>query len=159
MRTVFAGILALILAAPPALAADLQGPARVIDGDTIEVAGQRVRLHGIDAPEQRQSCVTDGREWPCGEAATDALRALVQAWPVVCEGMDLDRYGRLVARCEAGGTDIGAKMVKLGWALAYRHYSKNYVGQEEAARAAGVGVWGGEFMAPWDWRKRKRDAE
>ena len=61
----------------PASAADLRGPARVIDGDTIEVAGQRVRLHGIDAPEHRQPCIKDGCAWACGEAATDALRAFV----------------------------------------------------------------------------------
>ena len=77
MRSLLAGILALILAAPPAMAADLQGSTRVIDGDTIEVAGQRVRLHGIDAPEWRQPCVKEGWEWPCGEAATDATKVYV----------------------------------------------------------------------------------
>ena len=97
--------------------------------------GLRARLHGIDAPEKRQSCVTDGREWACGEAATDAVKALVHGWEVSCESIDVDRYGRTVGRCEAGGKDIGDEMVKLGWALAYRRYSRDYVGQERAAKA------------------------
>ncbi len=158
MRSLLAGIL-VILAAPPALAADLQGPARVIDGDTIEVVGQRVRLYGIDAPEWRQLCIKDGWEWPCGEAAADALRALVHAWEVSCEGKDLDRYGRLVARCRAGHEDIGEWMVRQGWALAYRRYSREYVGQEEAVEAEDAGIWSSAFMAPWRWRKMMRDAE
>ena len=49
------------------------GPARVIDGDTIDVAGVRVRLHGIDAPERAQTCRADGRAWPCGRQAARAL--------------------------------------------------------------------------------------
>ena len=152
MRAILAGILALALA-PPALAVDLQGQARVIDGDTIEVAGQQVRLHGIDAPEKRQPRVRDGREWACGRAAADALRALVRAHPVSCEGLGVDRYGRVVGRCLAGGRDVGEEMVRRGRELAYRTYSRDYVGQEEAARAGGLGVWAGEFAAPWDWRR------
>ena len=171
MRSLLAGILALILAASliltaspllatsPLMAADHQGPARVIDGDTIEVGGLKIRLHGIDAPERRQLCIRDSQEWFCGEAATDALTAFVQTRPVVCEGMGLDRYGRLVARCRVSGEDIGEWMVRQGWALAYRRYSTDYAAAEEEAKAAGVGIWGTEFMAPWEWRKIVRHAE
>ncbi len=53
--------------------ADITGPARIIDGDTIDIAGERIRLHGIDAPESGQTCVADGVTWPCGQSATAAL--------------------------------------------------------------------------------------
>ena len=137
---------------------DLQGPARVIDGDTIKIAGQRVRLHGIDAPEWRQPCIKNGREWACGEAATDALKRMVGARLVTCEVLDLDRYGRLVARCTADGQDIGAAMVRQGWALAYRRYSHDYAGHEKTAKTSKIGVWGSEFVPPWDWRRGVRPA-
>ncbi len=64
--------IALTLLATPALA-DVTGTATVIDGDTIEVHGQRIRLHGIDAPESRQLCRLDGTPWQCGKDAADAL--------------------------------------------------------------------------------------
>ena len=66
--------IALCLLATPALA-DVTGAATVIDGDTIEVHGQRIRLHGIDAPESRQLCRMDGKPWQCGKDATNALPA------------------------------------------------------------------------------------
>ena len=64
--------IALCLLATLALA-DVTGPARVIDGDTIEVHGLRIRLHGIDAPESRQLCRLDGKPWQCGKDAANAL--------------------------------------------------------------------------------------
>ncbi len=65
-------IFALCLLATPALA-DVAGVASVIDGDTIEVYGQRIRLHGIDAPESRQLCRLDGKRWQYGRDAANAL--------------------------------------------------------------------------------------
>ena len=53
--------IALCLLATPAALADVAGVASVIDGDTLEVQGQRIRLHGIDAPESRQLCRLDGK--------------------------------------------------------------------------------------------------
>ncbi len=66
--------IALCLLATPALA-DVAGTASVIDGDTIEVYGQRIHLHGIDAPESRQLCRLDGKPWQCGKNAANALTA------------------------------------------------------------------------------------
>ncbi len=66
--------IALCLFATPALA-DVAGTASVIDGDTIEVYGQRIHLHGIDAPESRQLCRLDGKPWQCGKNAANALTA------------------------------------------------------------------------------------
>ena len=75
---------------------------------------------------------------------------------VACEGRDQDRYGRVVGVCWVGGEDVNAWMVAAGWAFAYRKYSVRYVAEEMAAKAAKRGVWGGDMVAPWDWRRGKR---
>ena len=137
-------------------AVDLSGPARVIDGDTLDVDGTRVRLHGVDAPEAAQSCFTADAGWPCGRRATQALATLLQEGVVACAERDRDRYGRVVAVCRRDGLDVNGWLVAQGWAVAYRRYSHAYVEQEAAARAAGRGVWSGEFVMPWDWRRGRR---
>ncbi len=149
---------ALLAWAAPAIA-DITGQARVIDGDTIDIAGQRIRLHGIDTPEANQLCEADGKQWRCGQDATFALANLIGRTWVTCIERDRDRYGRIVAVCKVGGPkgqDLGAWMVAEGWALAYRKYSTDYVAAEDTARAAGRGMWRGKFIAPWDWRRGKR---
>jgi endonuclease YncB( thermonuclease family) len=138
--------------------ADMVGEARIIDGDTVEIGGERIRLHGIDAPESRQTCTVVGQEWRCGESATLALVDETNGQPLTCKGNKRDRYGRLIAVCYAGSDDLNAWMVREGWAVAYRRYSKDYVDEEAEARAAGNGVWRGEFMLPWKWRQTARQA-
>lgn len=133
--------------------ADVSGHAVVVDGDTIEVAGERVRLHGIDAPESRQLCSVGGNDWRCGESAALALADEADGRTVVCKGDQRDRYGRIIAVCFAGETDLNAMMVREGFALAYRQYSKDYVGEEESARVASKGVWRSSFIEPWKWRR------
>ena len=66
--------------------------------------------------------------------------------------------GGLLAVCHSGGVNINAWMVARGWALAYRRYSVEYVDEERAARAARRGIWRGQFVAPWEWRRGKRVA-
>ncbi len=83
--------IALCLLATPVMA-DVTGPARVIDGDTLEIQGQRIRLHGIDAPESRQLCRRDGKPWQCGKDATNALARKIARRPVTCEDLGRDRY-------------------------------------------------------------------
>ena len=111
-------ILAL-LAAYPAAAETLTGEARVIDGDTIEVAGERIRLHGIDAPESRQACMSERGLYGCGREATAAMQRAIGGQPVECKARDVDRYGRLVAVCfNDDGEDIGeALLLKAGRSL------------------------------------------
>ena len=85
----------------------LSGVPRIIDGDTIRIGNTRIRLHGIDAPEARQTCtIADGTEWRCGQEATNALVRIVGERQVSCSQRDTDRYGRIVAVCRAGSVDL-----------------------------------------------------
>lgn len=136
-------------AAPQApAAADISGHARIVDGDGLEIGGQRIRLHGVDAFEMRQRCGGHA----CGQASADALRNLVGGRPVDCVEMDRDRYDRIVAVCHAGGQDLGAAQVRQGHAVAYTRYSHRYVLEERAARRDNAGAWAYGFTAPEAWR-------
>ena len=135
--------------------ADLIGVASVIDADTIEIHGQRIRLHGIDAPEGGQVCLdAAGQKWRCGQRAALALQDLIGRRTVACDERDVDRYGRIVGRCLVDDLDINEWLVAQGLALAYRRYSRDYVAAEDDARAAGLGMWAGTFELPWEWRRR-----
>ena len=151
-----ASLLVLLLIFSGFAHARIAGPATVTDGDSIQVSGQRIRLFGIDAPESQQLCLAGGQRWRCGSSATRALRQRIAGRSVVCTERDRDRYGRIVAVCRAGGVDINAWMVSQGHALAYRKYSTAYVGEERSAKAARRGLWRGQFVPPWDWRRGKR---
>ena len=158
MRLIAAIILGASIFAPTAFA-DITGKPRIVDGDTIEMAGQRIRIHGIDAPEAKQNCRDLKGEWQCGFEATNALAFFVAKNWVTCVERDVDRYGRVVAVCYAGGIggpDIGERMVLEGWALAYRRYSTDYIDEEDDAKSNRRGLWRGEFVKPWEWRRGKR---
>ena len=141
---------------PVELRRDIVGVARIIDGDTIDIAGTRIRLAGIDAPESDQTCTdSNNREWSCGKAATQAIAARIAGRPLKCETSGLDRYRRMLATCALpNGSDINAWMVRRGWALAY--YSEAYRAEEDEAHAAGGGIWAGRFVPPWEWRRQHR---
>ncbi|MFN4281561.1 MAG: thermonuclease family protein [Alphaproteobacteria bacterium] len=133
-----------------------QGTASVIDGDTLDLHGQRIRLHGIDAPESKQSCTRSGEAWRCGQAAALALAERIARQPIACEQRDIDRYKRIVAICRMGEEDLNAWLVRSGWAMAYRQFAKDYVADEDSARAARVGIWAGEVQPPWEWRRKSK---
>jgi endonuclease YncB( thermonuclease family) len=153
-------LVVLVLAAPvaaPIASEQLVGVASVIDGDTIEIHGTRIRLYGIDAPESTQLCQRQDRtRWRCGQQAALALQDHIGRSTVTCVKRDTDRYGRVVGQCTVGGADINAWLAANGWAVAYRHYAMDYVDEEQAARAAGIGIWSGAFVMPWDWRRGQR---
>lgn len=158
MRLLLSILLALLLSSP-VLAETFAGVASVIDGDTLEIHGERIRLHGIDAPESAQLCRKPyGSQWRCGQKAAFALADRIGRQNVRCEGKERDRYGRLVAVCYHKGEDLNAWMASQGWALAYRRYSRDYIGQERQAEASKAGIWSGTFAAPWDWRSKWRNS-
>lgn len=136
---------------------EISGTASVIDGDTLEFGKTRVRLTGVDAPESDQRCRdVKGRFIRCGAVAANALSAWINRNPVTCEIEDKDRYGRFIGKCSVRGEDVQAWLVSNGYALAYRTYSTAYVEAELKARQDRAGMWSGEFIAPWDWRRGLR---
>jgi endonuclease YncB( thermonuclease family) len=138
----------------------IEGRATVVDGDGLEIAGIKIRLFGIDAPEVEQYCTrSDGARWRCGQYATVALDRLAGGKDVTCAVRSTDHYGRPVAVCTIpNNRDLAAEQAREGWALAYRRYSKDYVDEETAASSAKSGVWVGRFEAPWDWRRRTQQS-
>lgn len=139
---------------PSTIAAAIIGIASVIDGDTIEIHGQRIRLWGIDAPESSQQCLVDERAWRCGTASANALDEFISGRAVSCEVVDTDRYRRSVSRCHVDGVSLNAWAVQNGYAVEYAHFSRGaYAAEESLARARRAGVWASQFQMPWDYRR------
>lgn len=144
------------LSAAPSDTATVAGPARAVDGDTLDVAGQRVRLEGIDAPEYAQSCARAWiGSWECGKQAHRTLAKLVAGQTVTCQSKGQDKYGRMLGLCHVGGTDINAEMVRRGLAWAFVKYSSTYVAAEAEAKAAAAGIWQGSAEPAWVYRDRR----
>ena len=140
----------------PDAGGELAGLARVIDGDTLEIAGRHVRLEGIDAPEAGQSCARRlFGSWRCGTAAADALTKLVAKRRVNCESRGTDKYDRMLGICFVDGRDINAEMVREGFAWAFVKYSQSYVKQEAEARVARAGIWQGDAEPAWIYREKR----
>lgn len=138
----------------------VSGPARVIDGDTLEIDGRVVNLFNVDAPELDQHCLNvDGTSYPCGQSARFALSAMTAGHPVACEGDKLDRQGVLSGKCFVDGRNLSREMVAMGWALVFRlqKFDEDFIGTERLAEKAGNGMWRGSFVVPWDWRDGVRD--
>src|SRR5580692_3883429 len=154
-RTAIAVLVALILVPASAAAADnLAGQASIIDGDTLEIHGTRIRLWGIDAPESSQLCRgEDSLQYRCGAKAANELDAFIAKRSVNCIPISLDQYGRTVATCSVGGADLGEWLVRNGLALDWPQYSRGrYDAVEREAEHAGRGIWEGSYVEPWLFR-------
>ncbi|MEJ8572805.1 thermonuclease family protein [Microbaculum marinum] len=149
---------ACITAHAPALAGDTMaaGRASVVNGDTIEIDGIIVRLHGIDAPEAGQKCgKAGGGSWPCGNRATEVLEAMAEDRDVECTIIRNDENEQKYGICSAGDLVLNKSMVSEGYAWAIAEGADDYSPAEAEARAAGLGIWQGAAIAPWDYRSER----
>lgn len=129
---------------------------QVVDGDTLDIAGKRYRLHGIDAPEAGQKCRSaGGGNWSCGQAAIATLEGLVTDRRVRCDDRGFDDYGRTIAVCFADGRDVNHELVAAGLAWAFRKYSEDYVVSEDQARKMKMGIWQSPTQTAWEYRSEK----
>ena len=164
------GFLCMASESPAQQLEPIVGRASVIDGDTIEIRGQRIRIQAIDAPESGQWCGEGDGRWRCGKASAEALDRMLDGATVTCRQDPRDpqdRYKRVLARCEARGADVGEALLHAGLAVAYvkyldyrngepRPYKAGALAAEAKARAAKRGLWAGVFDFPWDWRAARR---
>ena len=135
---------------------NVQKKIKIVDGDTIHINKTKYRLHGIDAPEMKQLCKVKEENYMCGVKSKDFLVSLIANQSVSCKRKDIDRYKRIVAECFVGQTNLNKELVRNGWALAYRDYSRDFINDEEFARKNKLGIWKGTFIHPKKWRKLNR---
>jgi endonuclease YncB( thermonuclease family) len=138
---------------------EFTGFVQVLEGDLIAVNGTLVRLYGIDAPEMGQTCRSRrGQRYDCGAAARNILSRLIGDREVACSAYAEQASGELIARCRIGRADLGAAMVRRGWAYPMVSLTNRYTGEEAHAQAAGAGVWSGWAQRPWVWRHEQERA-
>lgn len=143
-------ILTFLLLSGAASAADLVGQASVIDGDTLDIHGTRIRLWGVDAPESNQLCRgADSSLYRCGAKAANELDIFIARRPVSCTSVSADQYGRTVATCVVGAADLGEWLVSNGLALDWPRYSHGrYSAAQRDADRSGLGMWAGSYVEP-----------
>jgi endonuclease YncB( thermonuclease family) len=133
----------------------IQGTASIIDGEPSR--DEHIRLDAIDAPESSQLCLdTSGKRYRCGQKSALALADMIGRSVVSCKIRGWDRYNRIIAVCFKDDINLNARMVSQGWALAFRKYGIDYIGEEDQARLARRGIWAGSFEMLWDWRAKRR---
>jgi endonuclease YncB( thermonuclease family) len=147
-------VLMILLLSSGAFANDFVGQASIIDGDTLEVRGTRIRLWGVDAPESNQLCRGDDSNlYRCGAKAANDLDAFIARRPVNCTPVGQDQYGRTVATCSVGRVDLAEWLVRNGLALDWPHYSKGkYASAQRDADRSNRGMWAGSYVEPWLFR-------
>ena len=158
-------IIFFFLISKPIHSLEVEGVAKVIDGDTIVIDKKKIRLFGIDAPELAQHCkkpwiqfnfVTLNQKYKCGLLAKEKLKKIISKNKIKCKGEKYDRYKRLIAICYKQEIDLNKWMVKNGLAVNYSKYSKKYISLEIHAKREKLGLWKGQFDKPWEWRKKNK---
>ncbi len=132
------------------------GKPKIIDGDTIHIGSDKIRLHGIDAPETEQICKLESQDWFCGKQSTKELKRKINNRNVKCITTDIDIYKRFVAICSVDNINLNKWMVENGWAIAYRYYSTDYINEERYARENSLGIWKSQFLKPYQYRKQNK---
>ena len=130
---------------------------RVVDGDTIQLNGEKIRFTGIDTPELKQTCLKEGVKDLCGVKAKQILNDKIGKNDVECISEGKDQYKRTLAECFVNNESLSSYLVRSGYAFAYRRYSKKFVPDEDFARINKIGMWSMEFDYPWDYRKSKKN--
>ena len=148
-----------------AQAKEIKGLSKIIDGDTVHINSKKIRLEGIDAPEIKQQCKKDflkisvyigfnfTRDYSCGVVSKNKLIEKINNTEINCISTSKDRYKRYLATCYKEKINLNKWMVRRGYAVAYKRYSKDYVGDENYARENKLGIWQGKFIRPEKWRK------
>ena len=136
------------------IASEIYGLPVITDGDTIKILNNKIRLHGIDAPEKDQKCYKNKKKYNCGTVATQALIKKINKDAVKClTQKNKDRYNRFIGVCFVGQENLNKWMVRNGHAIAYKRYSKDYILDEVYAKTNKLGLWSGTFLNPEKWRK------
>ena len=158
-------IITLLVLLSNSIAEEISGIPKVVDGDTVHIDNYKFRLEGIDAPEMRQQCKKESfkisffisftfyKDYSCGKVSKEKLITKIDTTEIKCISSSKDRYKRYIATCYKGKTNLNQWMVRNGYAIAYRRYSKKYVPDEEFAKENKLGLWQGKFMSPEKWRK------
>ena len=148
-----------------ALADDIYGIPKIIDGDTVYIDKYKIRLEGIDAPEIKQQCQKESlkissiigftfyKNYYCGKFSKEKLIAKINGSKINCTLSSKDRYERYIATCFKDEINLNQWLVRNGYAIAYRRYSKKYVSDEDFAKKNKLGLWRGKFLNPEKWRK------
>ena len=146
---------------------NIYGKPKIIDGDTLHINNNKIRLHAIDAPEINQTCTKNKIIWNCGIESTKFLKEIIDGKKIKCKKKEKDKYKRDIGVCykwqksflwrkSTDKIDLNREMVLNGWAIAYRFYSLDYVNEEKIAKNNKIGIWGGEFEEPYLFRKKNK---
>ena len=133
---------------------EIIGTPYIVDGDTIKINNFKIRFFGIDAPEIKQICMLNNKEWECGKESKNFLINIIDNENIRCEILGKDMYRRFICECFIKDKNINKLMVRNGWAIAYRRYSKKYISDEIYAKNKKNGVWISIFEKPWEYRKK-----
>ena len=144
---------------------EIKGMAKIIDGDTVHIHSKKIRLEGIDAPEIKQECKKDflkisvyiglnlSKSYYCGVVSKNKLIKKIDNKEIICISSSKDRYKRYLATCYNEKINLNKWMVRQGYAVAYKKYSKDYIKDENYAKENKLGIWRGDFIRPNKWRK------